>query len=288
MSVKITKQYSKSIYGDVISRVPMLFMVLTFALLFVSCAPHKKLAYEFVKNTKGASVAFYLPNDLEKNNIRKDCQPENLDCIEEEYVQDTIEARTKIVNKIDDEMFLDILISSFESTLEDYDFALEYWENENSMPDSLHWVVDLSHIEILEYIEYQVAQCVVEGDYEILPSVGVNVASWIDLIDGEEAKFVYAEQSFYEQICDCYYTLDSLNNIVLNAEYYEFDINDFYDFAVFLGKLYAGYSFDYFMNEYVKKEMKKKGQEYSDDIYMRYDPYESYIYYTRRDKFIEL
>ena len=149
MSVKITKQYSKSIYGDVISRVPMIFMVLTFALLFVSCAPHKKLAYEFVKNTKGASVAFYLPNDLEKNNIRKDCQPENLDYIEEEYVQ----ARTKIVNKIDDEMFLDILISSFESTLEDYDLALEYWENENSMPDSLHWVVDLSHIEILEYID---------------------------------------------------------------------------------------------------------------------------------------
>ena len=131
-------------------------------------------------------------------------------------------------------------------------------------------------------------QCVVEGDYEILPSVGVNVASWIDLIDGEEAKFVYAEQSFYEQICDCYYTLDSLNNIVLNAEYDEFTIEDFYDFAVFLGKLYAGYSFDYFMNEYVKKEMKKKDMEYSDDIYMRYDPYESYIYYTRRDKFIEL
>ena len=271
-----------------ISRVPMLFMLLTFVLMFVSCAPHKKLAYDFIKNTKGASVAFYLPNELEKNNIRKDCLPENLGFIEEECVDDTIAARTKIVNKIDDEMFLDILISSFESTLEDYDLALEYWENENSMPDSLHWVVDLSHIEILEYIEYQVAQCIVEGDYEILPSVGVNVASWIDLINGEEANFVYTEQSFYEQICDCYYTLDSLNNIVLNAEYYEFDIDDFYDFAVFLGKLYAGYSFDYFMNEYVKKEMKKKGQEYSDDMYMRYDPYESYIYYTRRDKFIEL
>ena len=42
------------------------------------------------------------------------------------------------------------------------------------------------------------------------------------------------------------------------------------------------------MNEYVKKEMKKKGLEYSDDIYMRYDPYEMYIYYTGRDKFIEL
>lgn len=285
----MTKQrYNKSKYRDVISRVPMLFMALTFVMSFVSCAPHKKLAYDFVRDAKGASVAFYLPNELEKKNIRKDCQIENLYHIETEYVQDTIEARTKIVNKIDDEMFLDILFSSFESTLKDYDLSLEYWENENSKADSLHWVVDLSHIEILEYIEYQMAQCVAEGNYEMIPSVGVNVAAWIDLVNGEDANFVYTEQSFYEQICDCYYTMDSLNNIILNAEYQSITIKDFYDFAVLLGKLYAGYSFDYFMNEYVREEMKKKGLEYSDDIYMRYDPYEMYIYYTGRDRLIEL
>ena len=285
----MTKQrYNKSKCRDVISRVPMLFMALAFVMSFVSCAPHKKLAYDFVRDAKGTSVAFYLPNELEKKNIRKDCQIENLYHIETEYVQDTIEARTKIVNKIDDEMFLDILFSSFESTLKDYDLSLEYWENENSRPDSLHWVVDLSHIEILEYIEYQMAQCEVEGNYEMIPSVGVNVATWIDLVNGDKANFVYTEQSFYEQICDCYYTMDSLNNIILNAEYQSITIKDFYDFAVLLGKLYAGYSFDYFMNEYVKTEMKKKGLEYSDDIYMRYDPYEMYIYYTGRDRLIEL
>ena len=87
---------------------------------------------------------------------------------------------------------------------------------------------------------------------------------------------------------DCYYTLDSLNNLITNVELNELSVEGFYDFAVILGKLYAGYSFDYFMNEYVRTEMKKKDMEYSDDIYMRYDPYEMYIYYTRKDRLIEL
>ena len=83
-------------------------------------------------------------------------------------------------------------------------------------------------------------------------------------------------------------TLDSLNNLVTNIEFQDISIEGFYNFAVVLGKLYAGYSFDYFMNEYVRREMRNKKKEYSDDIYLRYDPYEAYIYYTRSDKFIPM
>ena len=258
-------------------------------MILSSCASQKKFAYDFVKKSKGAELAFYVPNELLKNNIRKDCQAENLYDIELEDIQDTIDARTKIVNKIDEELFLDVLISSFESTLHDYDLSLVYWENESTMPDSLHWVVDLSQLEILEYTEYEVATCGLEGNYEIIPVVGVNVAAWFDLLnDGEKTNLLFTEQNLYEQICDCYYAKDSLNNLIVNVETQSLVIENFYDFAVALGRLYAGYSFDYFMNDYVKKEFKKRGLEYPEDTYLRYDPYEMYIYYTRKDKLIEL
>ena len=265
------------------------FCLIFILMILSSCASQKKFAYDFVRKSKGAEVAFYVPNELLKNNIRKDCQAENLYDIELEDIQDTIDARTKIVNKIDEKLFLDVLISSFESTLQDYGLSLVYWEDEIATPDSLHWVVDLSQLEILEYTEYEVTTCGPEGNYEIVPVVGVNVATWFDLInDGEKANLLFTEQNLYEQICNCYYAKDSLDNLVVNVETQSLVIENFYDFVVALGRLYAGYSFDYFMNNYVKKEFKRRDLEYPEDTYLRYDPYEMYIYYTRKDKFIEL
>ena len=258
-------------------------------LLFASCSVQTNLAYDFVWKTKGAEVAFYIPKELTKINIRKDCQGKFLDSIAPEDINDTINARTIIVNKIDEEKFFNVMISSFESTLNDYNLKLSYWENENTKPDSLHWVVDLSHIEVIEFMEYIMADCGYDS-YEFIPSTSVNVDSWFDLInsDNPTGTLLYTERSFVEYVEDCNYYYDTLNNVVVSADVQRLTIDGFYDFAVMLGKLYAGYSYDYFMNDYVKKEMMRRGKEYSEDKYMRYDPYESYIYHTRRDKLIRV
>ncbi len=248
------------------------------------------MAYDFVKISKGASVALYLPNELKKTNIRKDCDPNipELFVLDENQLRDTIEARTKIVNKIDDDIFLEVMIASFAKTLEDYDLKLEYWENENTKPDSLHWVVDLSHVEVQEYVTHLLSECGVEGNVEFFAATAVNVASWFELINDDKSHFLFTEQNYEEYIADCYYTLDSLNNLIANVEYKKLTIDEFYDFAVILGKLYAGYTYDFFMNDYVRKEMLRKEKECSTNSYFRYDPYEVYIYNTSRDRFIPM
>lgn len=271
-------------------RYKILLMSFLMLIVFVSCSPQKKLAYDFVKKSKGASVAFYVPNELEKSNMRSDCNPEIIDLflLEEDQLQDSIDSKIKILNKIDDEIFLNVVAASFEETLEDYGLTLRYLEDENVSTDSLHWIVDLSHVEIQELIAHQLSSCGVDGNYEFIPITRVNVASWFNLLTESGSELVFTEQNYDEDVVDCYYTLDSLNNLVTNIEFQDISIEGFYNFAVVLGKLYAGYSFDYFMNEYVRREMRNKKKEYSDDIYLRYDPYETYIYYTRSDKFIPM
>lgn len=268
----------------------ILLMLFLMSMVFVSCSPQKRLAYDFVSKSKGASVAFYVPEELKKMNMRKDCNPEipELYVLDEEQLRDTIEARTRVVNKIDDEIFLEVMINSFEKTLEDYNIKLEYWEDGESKPDSLHWIVDLSHVEIQEHLTYILSECGVEGNVEFFEGTAVNVASWFGLMNDEKSHFLFTEQNCEEYIADCYYSLDSLNNLLVNVEYKLLTIDEFYNFAVVLGKLYAGYSYDFFMNEYVKNEMRRREKEYSDNIYLRYDPYESYIYNTRNDKFIPM
>ena len=259
-------------------------------MIFVSCAPHKNMAYDFVKKSKGASVAFYVPNELKKTNMRADCKPENPEfaSLDEAQLQDTINSRIKILNSIDNEVFLNVMIASFEETLKDYNLTLNYWENDNKTPDSLHWIVDLSHMEIQETIGHQITTCGAEGNYELFPVTRINVASWFDLLNGDNHELVFTEQNYEDYIVDCQYSLDSVNNLIANVEFHNVSLDGFYDFAVMLGKLYAGYTFDFFMNEYVKKEMKKKEKEYSDEIFMRYDPYEAYIYYTTSDRLVRI
>lgn len=268
-------------------RCKILLMSSLILILFTSCSPQKRLAYDFVNKTKGASVAFYVPKELKKTNIRRDCDPSNIDLVtlDEDQLRDTIAARTRIVNKINDDIFLNVLYASFESTLKDYDLAIEYYDEEIK-PDSLHWIIDLSHIEIQEYVETLLSHCGVDGNFEFFPSTAVNVASWFEMSDGDTTKLVFTEQNYSGYIEDCYYTLDSLKNLVPNVEMNHVTIDGFYDFAVMLGRLYAGYCYDFFMNEHVKKVMIREKKEYDDEIYMRYDPYEMVIYFTRYDKMI--
>ena len=275
-------------YKSHISKIVLLVLV---SLSFFSCSSHRDIAYDFVKNSKGASVAFYVPKELQKANLRNDFdqESESLDGLDEEQIQDSIDSRIKILNKIDDDIFLDVMIASFEETLLDYDIKLEYWETENTKPDSLHWVVDMSQMEIQELVLYQYASCGDYGNYEIVPFTRINVAAWFELINDEESSVVFSEQNYDDYISDCYYRADSANNVLVNVEYHSVDIEGFYDFAVMLGKLYAGYCYDFFMNEYVRKEMIKKDEEYYENyMYMRYDPYEYYIYSAYDDRFIKL
>lgn len=262
-------------------------VTIVLAMILVSCSPHKRLAYDFVKHSKGAAMSFYVADELKKMNLRRDCNPSNVDLVllDEEQLRDTIEARTKIVNKIDDDIFLDVMFASFEATLKDYDVVLEYYEEEMT-PDSMHWRVNLSYIEVQEKIEHLLSHCGVDGNFEFFPSTVVNVASWFEMSAGDTTKLLFTEQDYSGYIEDCYYSLDSLKNLVVNVDMKHVSVEGFYDFAVILGKLYAGYCYDYFMNEYVKGVIRRKGKAIDDDIYMRYDPYEKVVYFTRNDKMI--
>ena len=91
-------------------------------------------------------------------------------------------------------------------------------------------------------------------------------------MDGFDSKTDY---SFWTQKIDYSYTIDTL------------ELKDVYNYAVYLGKLYAGYTYDYMLNSYIGKEFKKKGYTYQ--LLLRYDPYLKQLRYADEgDQFIEI
>ena len=155
--------------------------------------------------------------------------------------------------------------------------------------DSTHWLVMLSRMEIsgrvTEYEDYLFSDTD-EYSYKH-PLNTVNVASWFEINDGEWRPVQFCEHnlmdgfdsktdySFWTQKLDYSYTIDTL------------ELKDVYNYAVYLGKLYAGYTYDYMMNSYVGSALKKRGYQYQ--IMLRYDPYTKQLRYAEEDdRFVEI
>lgn len=261
-------------------------LLLVSLLLLFSCTTPKKFARRFVKYTKGAKVALYIPDALIKKNMRIDVPEEVLDTIPEENREEYLRSFVRVVDSINDEMFFSILISSFEESLKAYDLELCYWENDTTMPDSLHWIVDIQRIEIQECTAMRTyAEFIYGQGYEYdCPFDYVNVASWFELSNGITDDFVFTEHN-YESTFNGGIYLNDKGLLSLDCSLDTISVSGFYRFAVALGKLYAGYCFDYFMNDNISKKCKIPFENIKK---YRYDPYEYILYYDSKDGMIRI
>jgi hypothetical protein len=241
--------------------------------LLTSCQTELKLAKKYVAERQGIQAAVYFP---EKAEVTVEPAPKY--------------GSTQVLNGFNQDLFLDVMYNAYSKEMEQYGVEVYVPEDIDQVPvDSTHWLVMLSRMEIsgriTEYEDYLFSDTD-EYTYKH-PLNTVNVASWFEindsvwlpvlfcehnLMDGFDSKTDY---SFWTGSLDYNYTIDTL------------ELKDVYNYAVYLGKLYAGYTYDYMMNSYVEEGLKKKG--YSYQLLLRYDPYRKQLRYADEDDyFIEI
>ena len=265
-----------------------LILILSAAvLLLLSCSEQQSVARRFVKNNRKTVVALYLPERIEKRNLRNDSIPEFLADSSLQTQIAYLEKQVKVIDKIDNDKLLDIICLTMQYTLKDYGLTVEYWESETSQPDSTHWVIEIPRIEITEACDpQQFCGWVNYNKYCMnLPVDWVNVASWFNLANDTTSTMTFTEQNYFNST-DVAFDIDYQTNKVYAKTYCDtISIDGFYKFASVLGRLYAGYCYDFMMNKYIDNHQ----VELIDTIYrFRYDPYERYFYRTDRDYLIEI
>ena len=252
----------------------VLFIALFMVLALSSCQTELKLAKKFVVERSNAQVAVYFPEQAE---------------VKVEY-NTQYGKQTEVLNGFSQDLFLDVMYNAYAEMLRTYGMEVYVPEDiENVQVDSLHWLVMLSRMEIsgriTEYEDYLFSDTE-EYSYKHLLNT-VNVASWFEindsvwkpvlfcehnLMDGFDSKTDY---SFWENKLSYNYTIDTLQ------------LKDVYNYAVYLGRLYAGYTYDFMMNSYVGAELKKRNYLYQ--IMLRYDPYKKQLRYAEEgDSFVEV
>ena len=265
----------------------ILLLVLGMVMMLAACSEQQGVARRFVKNNRNTVVALYLPDRLEKRNLRNDSIPAYLADSSLQIQIKHLEEQIKVIDKVNDNKFLDIIYLTMEKTFKDYGLTVEYWEDGTSQPDSTHWVIEIPRIEITEVCEPQ--QFCGWVDYHRycmdVPVDLVNVATWFNVANDTTFTMTFTEQNYFNDT-DVEFDIDYQQNRIVARTYCDtINIDGFYSFASILGKLYAGYCYDYMMNKYIDNH----NIEPIDTIHRyRYDPYERYFYRTDRDYLIEI
>lgn len=198
--------------------------------------------------------------------------------------------QTDVLQDFSYDLFLDVLYNAYADGLNAYGLDVYVPESpDNVQVDSTHWLVMLSQMEIsgriTEYEDYLFSDTD-EFSYKH-PLNTVNVASWFEISDGEWKPLLFCEHnlidgfnsktdySYWSTKFDYSYTIDTLK------------LDDMYNFAVYLGRLYAEYTFDYMMNSYVGDELRKKN--YYQQLLIGYDPYRKQLRYAADNEgFVEV
>ena len=246
-----------------------------FLLSLSSCQTELKLAKSFVAEQTDTRVAVYFPEKAE---------------VKVEYNMQY--GQTDVLQGFSQDLFLDVMYGAYADALHDYNLDVYIPDDiDNIQVDSTHWLVMLSQMEIsgriTEYEDYLFSD---SDEYSYKhPLNTVNVASWFEVSDGEWKPLLFCEHnlmdgfdsktdfSFWKNKIDYQYTIDTL------------ELKDVYNYAVYLGKLYAGYTYDYMMNSYVGKELKSRNLDYWNQSLLRYDPYKRQLRYADEDDgFIEI
>ena len=255
-------------------RVNMLILFVLVSSLFTSCQTELKLAKTFMAEQSQTRVAVFFP---EKADVRVEYNTQ--------YGK-----QTDVLQGFSYDLFLDVLYGAYADELRAYGLDVYVPEDaDNVQVDSVHWLVMLSRIEIsgriTEYEDYLFSDTD-EFSYKH-PLNTVNVASWFEINDGEWRPVQFCEHnlidgfdsktdySFWSGNLDYSYSIDTL------------ELKDVYNYAVYLGKLYAGYTYDYMLNDYVKAKLQKQNAMYQ--LLLRYDPYKKQLRYAQEDDcFIEV
>ena len=222
-------------------RIKSLIIALFVAVILTSCGAEFKLAKSFQGQAQGTKVAVYFPEAAQVT-----------------LIQDTDGSYTDVLDSVNQDAFLDIMYAAYAEALGKHGLEVYVPDNPNAVQvDSTHWLVVLSKVEIqglfTTYVDH-FFDLVNEYDYAFSLNT-VNVASWFDINDGEWKPTLYFEHN----LTDGFQSHISGNQY--HYEIFPLKKTDVYNYAVYLGRCYATYTYDDMMNRFVASELKKSGQQ---------------------------
>lgn len=251
----------------------------------IQAQSERKLAKMFVREMVGMPVVVSPPAFLYKYNLKTGIL-DSIPYFNQRQKDSILWVHSDFIRKIKDSVFIAHFMDGYRSELKKYGFLVV------QRPfDSTYYRVHVAQIELEE--QYYFYSDTAYYGYDVYVHHqnlnALDVSSWFvlkgPLIRDKKGKVLFAENLLTDNLnghfqVDPYsgdikylYTIDSLT------------VKKIYTYARNLGRTYAGYTFDYLLNVFLKKNVPAAKQTRR---YWRYDPYRHKFFSAFDDRFVPL
>ncbi|PLX14643.1 MAG: hypothetical protein C0598_00775 [Marinilabiliales bacterium] len=260
--------------------------------LFASCNPQKQLAREFIKSAPAYSVMLMQPEFLYKANLNT-YYVDSLAITDEKKRDSILWIQSEFIRRIDDSLLIANYALGFENELKNYKInVFDQTESDKFFSlDSNAWMVNIAQMQIeeekYEYRDETEYYNYVYYHDHILNAVNVN--SWFEISminSNDQSQNVYYATNTITDDLESSYDFDIFDDKV--KYYYEIDslnLGKIYEYSYLLGRIYATYTFDFIMNNYVSQ---KQGYPLKKEELLRYVPYTGTFFPAGENRFISL
>lgn len=258
--------------------------------LFSSCSVERRLARDFVDQQQRPPVIlkepaqFYLVSYKETEQDTSGLKTWQIDSIR--YHE------SEIVQHVDPDSAQDFFFKAFAKQLEQLNFEVyqgneiaELLSNDTAQP----LVMRFPQMELEEFTKPWAHEEFIRGRkyYKNFDLDAVNLNSWLQLsrrgVKGSE--FYFVSDSITDVVDGHFYITERTGKVKFRYKYYDVKTEDIYRFMQDMGRNYAQYVFDHYLNRFVKASRNKSTQR---EFLYHYDPADDNFMLIRQMPWIEM
>ena len=264
-------------------------VIVVLALSIQACTIERKTAVAFAKKANVTSLIVQQPDQLFKIN-QKLYLLDSLGPVDKEREGEVLLENSLFLKDLNDSRFVDNYMLGYKNELARFGFHVYDASTMDQLPakDSNVIQVSVAQIELEETLypfrdETQIYGQNYFHDHQ-LNAVFVN--SWFDITPLNNKSSIYFATDMLVDQVESTFDYDVFSDQVrymYNLEPMSTDM--LYQFAYDLGRVYAGYTFDYLLNTELDRVLPPEDRT---DRYWRYDPFSQTFFLAGEDRFISL
>lgn len=264
------------------------FLIVCLAFL-TSCYPEWKLGKTFIESKPDISVMI-LPTDyVFKNNLKRDGVGDTAG-LKSLEIDSLLQIKSLFLKEISDSVFLETFTNSMISEFEKLGLKV-YMDNASDsflFFKSPSYILNVAQLQLEEgYNDFKDSDDFGGNTYyKAFQTNAVTFNSWLELTQlnpKKEGRKLFFVSETITDIVDGYFTENLMTGeIKYKYQIMEIDLDIIYHYCEVLGARYAGYTFDYFMNDYIMTHFPSGKKR---NFYMHYNRANNTLDPTWEDRF---
>jgi len=264
-----------------------------YLLLFGSCTVERTIAKEYLETRPDTAILVMSPDFVYKSNL-KISELEGAESLDE-YVKDSLLfEKSRFLQYISDSVLLEKYFTSLINELREIGFEVYTEDNIDTflLLQKPSYMFNLAQIEIEEYIMPVEEQEVFDDTvvyFKTFKLNAVSINSWFEVTrmntEDYKRKVLYTSHYVFDYLKGSFRKHALTGDVKFKYYQKEMELEDIYDLSEELGKKYAGYIFDYILNEKIKSELP---ENIDPNKYYHYDHKTSTLKPAYKERFTEL